>query len=197
MSDAIASKWKALKDRSKYEEIAREDNKRYRKAMEDYNESIIRSTRIGRAALDGALPNRLEDTVSPDTTQVSSQQVFDASQDLQSLARPVGLPGLPNPPPVQLANIGMVSNDVTLQQLHNEALLRQLHEQQSNSIMLMNLRQQHNAINQLQLDQQLRYQQNQLQLQALAHRLQGQQPLDPISQQLSTQDLLLSLLRKN
>ncbi|GAX12031.1 hypothetical protein FisN_8Lh131 [Fistulifera solaris] len=197
MSDAIASKWKALKDRSKYEEIAREDNKRYRKAMEEYNENIIRSTRIGRAALDGALPNRLDDTVSPNTTQVSSQQVFDASHDLQSLVRPVGLPGLPNPPPVPLANIGMVSNDITLQQLQNEALLRQLHEQQSNSIMLMNLRQQQNTINQLQLDQQLRYQQNQMQLQALASRLQGQQPIDPISQQLSTQDLLLSLLRKN
>jgi hypothetical protein len=196
MSDAIASKWKALKDRSKYEEIAREDNKRYRKAMEEYNENIIRSTRIGRAALDGALQSRMDDTRSPDTTQVSSQQVFDVSHDLQSLVRPVGLPGLPNPPSGQLTNIGIVSNDVSFQQLQNEALLRQLHEQQSNSILLMNLRQQQNAINQLQLDQQLRYQQNQMQLQALANRLHGHQPIDPMSQQLSTQDLLLSLLRK-
>lgn len=199
MSDAIASKWKALKDRSKYEEIACEDNKRYRRAMEEYNENIIRSTRIGRAALDGALHNRVDNTVISDTPQVSSQQAFHTSHDLQNSMRPAGLAGAPNRNHIQIPNIGIGSNDASFQQLQNGALLRQLQELQvhkSNSVMLMNLRHQQNAISQMQLDQQLRYQQHQLQLQALVSRLQGPQFGGRNTQQFSTQDFLLSLLRK-
>lgn len=197
MSDAIASKWKALKDRSKYEEIAREDNKRYRKAMEEYNENIIRSTRIGRAALDGALQNRVENAGNLDTAQVALQQAPDTSQDLHNLMRPSGvLPGLSTLNHMQLSNMSM-PNNATFQQRQHEILLRQLQEQQSNSEMLMNLRHQQNAISQLQLDQQLRYQQNRLQLQALVNRLQAPHSAALTTPQYSTEDLLLSLLRKN
>lgn len=196
MSDAIASKWKALKDRTKYEEIAREDNKRYRKAMEEYNENIIRSTRIGRAALDGALHHRVDTAVISETPQMSLQQAFDTSVDLQNVVRATGPP--PSLHHLQLPNnLGSIaSTNVSLQQLQNEALLRQLQEQQSNSVMLMSLRQQQqNAISQLHFDQQLRYQQNQMQLQALVNRLQGPPTVNP--QQFSTDELLLSLLRKS
>lgn len=199
MSDAIAAKWKALKDRSKYEEIAREDNKRYRKAMEEYNESIIRSTRIGRAALDGAQLNSDHNTDISESLHASSKQAFHPSQSVpNNNTRIAGQPGPLGLDQIQFSARGIVSNDTSIQQLQHEALLRQFQEQQSNAPlhMLMNLRQQQNLISQLQLDQQLRYQQSQMQLQELVSRLQGSQTGGQVPQQFLTQELLLSLLGK-
>lgn len=168
--------------------------------MEEYNENIIRSTRIGRAALDGASSNREHGTMSQGSSELALQQAFDASRSPPNTSTPhaehqvsLGLDSM------QLSARGFVLNDTSIQQLQHEALLRQFQEQQSNTPLhvLMNLRQQQNLIGQLQLDQQLRYHQNQMQLQALVSRIQGTQTSGQAAQQLLTQDLLLSLLGNN
>jgi len=55
MGKAISGRWRLLsgEERIKYEEVAQEDKKRYDKEMTEYNERILRGTKLGQAFLEG------------------------------------------------------------------------------------------------------------------------------------------------
>jgi len=54
MGKAISSRWKLIspEERVKYEKIAQEDKKRYNNEKKEYNEQILRGTKLGRAFLE-------------------------------------------------------------------------------------------------------------------------------------------------
>lgn len=63
MTKSIGRKWRELPAEQKlaYEQLAKEDSERYRREIAEYNDEIIRSTKIGRATLEGRMQQTLSE----------------------------------------------------------------------------------------------------------------------------------------
>ncbi|GAX29433.1 hypothetical protein FisN_16Hh126 [Fistulifera solaris] len=81
MTKSIGLKWRELPADQKrtFEDLAKEDLGRYRRELAEYNEEIIRSTKIGRASLEGriksAIHHRTEDSENDSKPFAATAQI--------------------------------------------------------------------------------------------------------------------------
>ncbi|GAX26290.1 hypothetical protein FisN_16Lh126 [Fistulifera solaris] len=81
MTKSIGLKWRELSADQKriFEDLAKEDLGRYRRELAEYNEEIIRSTKIGRASLEGriksAIQHRTDDSENDAKPSVATAQI--------------------------------------------------------------------------------------------------------------------------
>jgi hypothetical protein len=96
MTKSIGLKWRELPAHQKrtFEDLAKEDLGRYRRELAEYNEEIIRSTKIGRASLEGRMKSAIQHR--PDDSENDSKPSAETAQIAENGAvNPDGYPGFP------------------------------------------------------------------------------------------------------
>ena len=127
MTKSIGLKWRELPAAEKlaYEELAKQDLNRYRRELAEYNEEVIRSTKIGRASLEGRMKPTPQNHAGDDDSKPPSKGSRVAEQEIDIADRFPGLSQQFARPPFASGSLPSHQQDQLLRQQVAENVLVQ------------------------------------------------------------------------